>query len=414
MACLAAASAMIALAGCGQGTAAGRPTVTAADFGGYPGRHAPELALSGLAAAHGELVAVGASAGHPAVWRRTPGGTWSPAFPVPARPGLAALASVAHGPDGWLAIGAGTPAILTSADSMSWRSASTVTRRLGGVSSAISAAGPTGYVIIGKRRKPGGACAADIWWSPDLAVWAHAHDVNDTTGSSDVLAVAAGPHGFVSVGLHNDKPAVWTTTSGRAWTTIVLRMPSGAPGAALQQVAINGSRVVALGEESTAKGKVAVRPFAEFSADDGASWRLVPLSFPGAGTTVTAVTAVSRGFVAAGRYAGPGQAGHRGVGIRRRDPLGAGTCTRPDRRPDRRPSWNHRLGHVRIHRGGHRSRTGPARPLPAGHRDPRHAPLPAITAERAGPPFPPAGGIPPCETERHRVTVLRCREARPS
>lgn len=306
VACLAAASAMIALAGCGQGTAAW-PTVTAADFGGYPGRHAPELALSGLAAAHGELVAVGASAGHPAVWRRTPGGTWSPAFPVPARPGLAALASVAHGPDGWLAIGAGTPAILTSADSMSWRSASTVTRRLGGVSSAISAAGPTGYVIIGKRRKPGGACAADIWWSPDLAVWAHAHDVNDTTGSSDVLAVAAGPHGFVSVGLHNDKPAVWTTTSGRAWTTIVLRMPSGAPGAALQQVAINGSRVVALGEESTAKGKVAVRPFAEFSADDGASWRLVPLSFPGAGTTVTAVTAVSRGFVAAGRYAGPGR-----------------------------------------------------------------------------------------------------------
>jgi hypothetical protein len=304
---IAAASAMLALAGCGQGTAAARRTVTAAVFGAYPDRHVPELAISGLAAANGELVAVGAAAGRPAVWHRTPGGTWSLASAVPAKAGLVALASVTHGPDGWLAVGSRIPVILTSADSMSWRSAGQVTRDLGGVSSAISAAGPAGYVVVGKLVARGGACAADIWWSPDLAAWAHAHDVNDTTGSSDVLAVAAGPHGFVSVGLHNDKPAVWTTTSGRAWTTIVLPMPSGAPGAALQQVAINGSRVVALGEESTANGKVAVRPFAEFSADDGASWRLVPLSFPGAGTTVTAVTAVSRGFVAAGRYAGPGR-----------------------------------------------------------------------------------------------------------
>ena len=190
---IAAASAMLALAGCGQGTTAARRTVTAAVFGAYPGRPVPELAISGLAAAHGELVAVGAAAGRPAVWHRTPGGTWSLASPVPARPGLVALAGVAYGPDGWLAVGSRLPVILTSADSMSWRTARRVTRDLGGVSSALSAAGPAGYVIIGKLVKRGGACAADIWWSPDLGAWAHAHDVNDTTGSSDVLAVAAGP-----------------------------------------------------------------------------------------------------------------------------------------------------------------------------------------------------------------------------
>jgi hypothetical protein len=307
VACIAAASAMLALAGCGQGTAASRRTVTAAVFGAYPGRHVPGLAISGLAAAHGELVAVGGTAGHPAVWHRMPDGTWSLASPVAARAGLVALASVTHGPAGWLAVGSRTPAIVTSADSVSWRSDGMVTRDLGGVSSAILAAGPEGYVIVGKLVARGGACAADIWWSPDLAAWVHAHDVNDTTGSSDVLAVAAGPHGFVSAGLHDDRPAVWTTANGRAWTTVVLPVPPSAPGAALQQVAVNGSRVVALGEETTAGGRVAVRPFAEFSADDGASWHLVPLSSPGPGTTVTALTAVSRGFVAVGRYTGPGR-----------------------------------------------------------------------------------------------------------
>ena len=111
----------------------------------------------------------------------------------------------------------------------------------------------------------------------------------------------------MSVGLHDDRPAVWTTANGRAWTTIVLPVPPGAPGAALQQVAVNGSHVAALGEETTAGGMVAVRPFAEFSADGGANWHLVPLSSPGPGTTVTALTAVSRGFAAVGRYAGPGR-----------------------------------------------------------------------------------------------------------
>ena len=49
-----------------------------------------------------------------------------------------------------------------------------------------------------------------------MTSWTRAHDVNDTDGSSQVLAVAAGAHRFVSVGSHNSQPAVWTTTNGRA------------------------------------------------------------------------------------------------------------------------------------------------------------------------------------------------------
>ena len=51
--------------------------------------------------------------------------------------------------------------------------------------------------------------------------------MNDTAGSSQVLAVAADAHGFISAGSHDGQPAVWTTTDGRTWTTTVLPLPPG-------------------------------------------------------------------------------------------------------------------------------------------------------------------------------------------
>jgi hypothetical protein len=97
---------------------------------------------------------------------------------------------------------------------------------------------------------------------------------------------------------------VWTTTDGRLWTTIVLARPAGASSAVLQQVAINGNRVVALGQEIKAGRSV---PFAEQSADGGASWQQVPFRPPGPNTVITALTADSAGFTAAGQYGQPGQ-----------------------------------------------------------------------------------------------------------
>ncbi len=172
------------------------------------------------------------------------------------------------------------------------------------MAAVAAASGPAGYVIVGKLVAPGGGCVADVWWSPDLTGWTRAHDVNDATGSSQVLAVAASAHGFVSAGSHEGKPAVWTTANGRSWETIVLPVPDGAAAAMLQQVAINGNRVVALGQVATAGGSV---PFAEVSVDGGANWRQVPFSSPGPDTAFTALTADSAGFTAAGLFGEPGQ-----------------------------------------------------------------------------------------------------------
>jgi hypothetical protein len=283
-----------------------------------PGAAIPELAVNGLAIDGGQQVAVGSVNGYPAIWRKEgsgPGASWvlvSSLSQVPADPALQALAGVTHGPAGWLAVGAPGPVVFTSADGTTWQPATgpgSITDDLAGVSAVATAAGPAGYVIVGNLIAAGGSSVADVWWSPNLTSWTRADGVNDTSGSSQVLAVAADAHGFVSVGSHDGKPAVWTTTDGRSWTTIVLPVPSGASSAVLQQVAINGDRVAALGQEATAAGSV---PFAELSVNGGASWSQVPFPAAGPDTTFTALTAGSGGFVAAGQF---GQAGQLQVAV---------------------------------------------------------------------------------------------------
>jgi hypothetical protein len=151
---------------------------------------------------------------------------------------------------------------------------------------------------------------ADVWWSPDLAIWTRAHDVNLATGSSQVLSVAADAHGFVSVGSHNGQPAVWVTADGRSWRTIVLPVPAGATAGVLQQIAIRGNRVAALGQAIAAGGRTV--PMAELSTDGGKTWRQVPFSAAAPDTAFTALTAGGRGFTAAGQS---GPAGQRQVAV---------------------------------------------------------------------------------------------------
>jgi hypothetical protein len=219
---------------------------------------------------------------------------------------LTALTSVTHGPAGWLAVGVPGPVILTSADGTTWQPAAAggIAAGLAGVTAVAAASGPAGYAIVGKLAAPGGSGVADVWWSLNLTGWTRAHDVNDATGSSQVLAVAASAHGFVSAGSHEGKPTVWTTTDGSSWATIVLPVPAGAATAVLQQIAINGNRVVALGQAANAAGRKI--PLAELSVDGGTAWQQVPFASPGADTTFTALTADSSGFTAAGLFGAPG------------------------------------------------------------------------------------------------------------
>ena len=271
-----------------------------------PGAVVPEVMVNSLAMAGAQQVAVGSADGYPAIWHRVTGGRWrlvsAPSLAASSR--LSALTSVTHGTDGWLAVGAPGPVVLTSANGTTWRpAAGSIAQDLSGVAGLSAAAGRGGYVIVGKEVEPDGSCEAYEFHSADLASWTGAHDVNDTSGSSQVLAVAADGTGFVSVGSHNDQPALWTTTDGTSWNTIVLPLPAGATGV-LQQIAVNGGRMVAAGAQTSA---AAISPLAAVSADGGATFAPVSFGMPDPDLAVTALTADSGGFTAAVQSGAPGQ-----------------------------------------------------------------------------------------------------------
>ncbi|MGD0246196.1 MAG: hypothetical protein ABSB59_38520 [Streptosporangiaceae bacterium] len=284
------------------------PALALTSFAGYAGAPAlpgaSRLAVKAIASAGGERLAVGSADGYPAIWKQAPAGSWilvTKPGDLPAQSAPETLTTVAHGPAGWIAVGVPGPVVLTSANGTTWRpAAGNITADLGKITAVSAAAGPRGYVILGRLAVPGGACVADVWWSPDLASWKQAHDVNGTTGSSQTLAVAALTDGFVSVGSHNGKPAAWVTSNGTTWRTIFL---SGPANAQLNQIAVIGKRVVATGgSDGQGTGSAA---FAVSSPDGGATWQQADLQLPAPGTVVTALAGGTQGWIAAGRYGTP-------------------------------------------------------------------------------------------------------------
>jgi hypothetical protein len=284
------------------------PALGMTSLAGYPGQvppaGTPRLAVNAIAANDdGQRLAVGSADGHPAIWSQDARGTWTLVTSLPARSSTATLTSVTYGPAGWLAVGVPGPIALWSANGTTWRSApGNIAADLGKVTVVSATAGPRGYVILGKLAVPGHGCVGDVWWSPNMISWTRGHDVNNITGSSQTLAVAALPDGFVSVGSHEGKPAVWVTSNGTTWRTIVMPSPVNAQ---LNQVAVIGDRVVATGG-SDGSGARLTPAFAVSSTDGGAWWRHEVIRLPQPGTVVTALAAGDRGFVAAGQYGTPG------------------------------------------------------------------------------------------------------------
>jgi serine/threonine protein kinase len=262
----------------------------------------PAVIVASTAVAAGEQIAVGSANGYPAIWRKASSGSWAlvtPSSLISGSTGLAKLTSVTHGPAGWLAVGFPGPVVLTSTDGITWKpDHGEMVQHLAGVVSISAAAGPLGYVVVGSELKnTGSGCAADVYWSSDLTKWTEADDVNPETGSNVVLAIAAGEHGFVSVGSRDGLPIVWTSTNGRAWGTTKLRVAAGTYQGSVNQVAIHGDRVVATGIQTTRAG--VTTPLTEWSTVGGTSWHLVPFGSVTPGTTITAVTETSAGFTAA-------------------------------------------------------------------------------------------------------------------
>jgi hypothetical protein len=312
-----AGGAVIAVGSASGGTLGQQPVFLTASKAGavrpvsltaVPGGVVPELAVNALATAGGEQIAVGSADGYPAIWRQAPGSTsWtlvSSLAVASAYPGLSALTSVTHGPAGWLAVGGPGPIVLTSADGRTWQRAGQITSDLAGTSGLVTAANPSGYVIVANVAAADGDATADLWWSRNLTSWTRQTSMNDTNGMGQVLAIGADAREFMAVGSDGGHPAVWTTTDGQDWTTNKLGLPPGASVAALTQVAINGDQVVALGQATKAGPSV---PFAELSADGGASWQEKPFGSAGPGVAVTALTASSGAFTAASQSGSPGQ-----------------------------------------------------------------------------------------------------------
>jgi hypothetical protein len=291
--------------------------------------------LDAIGASAGTEVAAGVANGGPALWVSADGGTgWTrAALGGPASlsgAGGGELAGVAHGPAGWVAVGttlaaAGGPLVVSSPDARKWTAKGGIAGLpAGSAVAAAVAAGPAGYVIVGHQTASRhGAVIAAAWYAPGLSGWRSATVTGATVTGATVTgaavagqgqqvasagqlmnAVTATARGYIAVGSAGTSAAAWLSADGRSWQQVSLAEPAGAARAALEYVAANGASLVAAGTEFNASG--ATRPFAEVSANAGATWTPVQLPEPdvgrGTGSTVTALTAAVGGFTAAGTY----------------------------------------------------------------------------------------------------------------
>ncbi len=270
--------------------------------------------MGGLWSGGGLTIAAGYADDHPAVWRQAPDGNWSLVSRATLGRLPGHLTSVAEGPQGWLAAGSaqvnGTvePVAYQSADGVTWTPLPALTTQAGDGAQFLGvAAGPGGYLVVG-RTGSGSDAAAALWWSGDLESW-----VNGDSGNAGSVAAAAVPvgNGFAAVGSELSCPALWISPDGKRWTGPDLAPPDGAQSATLRSVtAGSGGTVVAAGF-AVKDGRDL--PLVVTSTGGGEHVTQIVLS-PPAGpaavstATVTAVTATSDGFVAAGESgSGSGQ-----------------------------------------------------------------------------------------------------------
>jgi hypothetical protein len=287
-----------------------------AAFAGYPGQHGTVM-VNSIAAAGGIRLAVGAADGHPAIWRRAADGSWTlisaSSSAVSQRPGTDSLLGVAHGPAGWIAVGATDsqgsqqPVVLTSADGATWQAVNSTAFTAPGISVMGVTAGRSGYVVVGKQVSNGRTFAA-MWWSGDLRNWTGGSNggLDGRLESSAVYAVGATATGFVAAGTHGGCHTIWTSADGKNWSVYDVPRPPGATDALLQQVAVNGTRVVTAGYVVDKAGDA---PVVVVSADSGKTWKQILLTAPGGVGAVSTLTAAGNGFVAAG-VTGPAGAQH--------------------------------------------------------------------------------------------------------
>jgi hypothetical protein len=245
------------------------------------------------------LVAVGGSCEndacesglYPTVWTSTDGTAWTRISPGPAdnpRPGgFAALTVTSHG---YIAAGAidepvgdasvSLPAIWLSPDAADW-SRVWEGETSGDASAGISglAEGPDGVVVaVGSAPNDAGDPAGAVWVSSDGRTWERI-DPNAPVFATEasirsnvlMLDVTWGPNGFVAVGTDGgDRPAIWNSPDGRAWTRIDLTEQPFDGATSLSAVSPLGSGLIAAGPDGFVDGYPS--PVTLWTSSDGRSW----------------------------------------------------------------------------------------------------------------------------------------------
>jgi hypothetical protein len=124
------------------------------------------------------------------------------------------------------------------------------------------AAGPLGVVLWG------GICCGEerpaAWWSQDGSAWERV-PLPVGFGLATVTDVAAGPDGFVAVGISGQAMAIWTSQDGRAWSVVDSKAAGFGP----------GSFAAVVRED---RGWLAVGQFDDRVTHDGALWRSADLA----------------------------------------------------------------------------------------------------------------------------------------
>ena len=169
-------------------------------------------------------------------------------------------------------------------------------------------------MIVGHQAGRAPATVAAAWYAPGLTGWRRAAvagpGASTAQATRSMNAVTATARGFVAVGAAGTRPAAWLSADR---PDLAAGQRSRARGRGARGARLRGGErqrsVAAVGTEFTAAG--ASSPFAEVSADAGATWTHGPASRaghrpPGTGTTVTALTAAGGGFTATGTYGPPG------------------------------------------------------------------------------------------------------------
>jgi hypothetical protein len=136
--------------------------------------------------------------------------------------------------------------------------------------------GPSGLVIAGS------VCCTEeraaMWWSADGIRWERVSLPEGADPTGYVQDIAAGPDGYVAVGLTADRGAIWTSLDGRTWSAADPKAADLLPGI------ING--VARSGDGWIAVGRIDSRPTHDggiWTSRDLEHWRRLPDALPLAG-----------------------------------------------------------------------------------------------------------------------------------